>query len=80
MTVIAIAKMGQEFMYKTSTSHSVNEKKADLIIKALNNIRYKLQPGEVWHKYNVSKWENAGVYGETQKFTLGKTGLKEYRY
>ena len=80
MTVIAIAKMGQEFMYKTSTSHSVNEKKSDLIIKALNNIRYKLQPGEVLHKYNVSKWDNAGVYGETQKFTLGKTGLKEYRY
>lgn len=80
MTVIAIAKMGQEFMYKTSTAHSVNEKKADLIIKALNKIGYKLQPGEVWHKYNVAKWENAGVYGETQKFTLGKSGLKEYRY
>lgn len=80
MIIIAIAKLGQEFMYRTCTAHKVNEKKADIVIKALNNANYKLQPGEVWHKYNVGIYENAAIYAETQKFIIGKTGLKEYRY
>lgn len=76
MTVIAIAKQGQEFMYNASTAHKVNEKKADAIIKALNEIKYKLNDGEIWHKYNVDKYDRAFEYALSQRITAGKSGIK----
>lgn len=80
MTIIAIACKGQEFLYKASTAHKVNEKKADAIIKALNEIKYNLNNGEIWHKYNVSTYDRAGVYAECQKFIAGKNGIKRITY
>ena len=80
MTVIAIAKAGQEFLYKSDTAHKVNEKKADAIIKALNEIKYNLNDGEIWHKYSVSTYDRAGVFAECQKFIAGKNGIKRITY
>ena len=79
MTVIAIAKQGQEFLYKSNTAHKVNEK-ADAIIKALNEIKYNLNDGEIWHKYSVSTYDRAGVYAECQKFIAAKNGIKRITY
>lgn len=78
MTVIAIACKGQEFFYNASTAHKVNENKADKIVELLNAAGYQLRAGEIWHKFNVSSYDNAGVYAETQRFTLGKK-LKEIK-
>lgn len=80
MTVIAIAKAGQEFLYKSNTAHKVNEKKADAIIKVLNEIKYNLNDGEIWHKYSVSTYDRAGVFAECQKFIAGKNGIKRITY
>ncbi|MBQ1801792.1 MAG: hypothetical protein II013_02160 [Lachnobacterium sp.] len=78
MTVVAIACKDYEFMYRSYTAHKVNEKKADKIVELLNAAGYLLRDGEVWHKFNVSSYDNAGVYAECQKFTLGKK-LKEIK-
>lgn len=78
MIVVAIACKGQEFLYNASTAHKVNEKKADKIVELLNAAGYQLRDGEIWHKFNVSSYDNAGVYAECQRFTLGKK-LKEIK-
>ena len=78
MTVVAIACKEQEFFYISSSAHKVNEKKADKIIELLNAAGYQLSAGEVWHKFNVSSYDKAGVYAEYQRFTLGKK-LKEIK-
>lgn len=78
MVVVAIACKGNEFLYKSNTAHKVNEKKADKIVELLNAASYQLRAGEIWHKYNVSSYDNAGVYAECQRFTLGKK-LKEIK-
>ena len=78
MVVVAIACKNKEFLYKSNTAHKVNEKKADKIVELLNAAGYQLGAGEVWHKFNVSSYDNAGVYAECQRFTLGKK-LKEIK-
>ena len=78
MVVVAIACKGQEFLYKSYTAHKVNENKADKIIELLNAAGYQLRDGEIWYKFNVSNYDNAGVYAECQRFTLGKK-LKEIK-
>ena len=73
MIVIAITIKGQEFIYNASTAHKVNEKKADIAIKALNEAGYKIDKnaGEIWHKYNVDKYDRAYDYAQFQRFTVG---------
>ena len=73
MVVIAITIKGQEFIYNASTAHKVNEKKADIAIKVLNEARYKIDKnaGEVWHKYSVDKYDRAYDYAQFQRFTVG---------
>lgn len=79
MKVITIACEGKEFLYRASTAHKVSNASADIICKALNDIRYKLNPGEIWHVYDVSGWENAAIYAETQAFRRYKGHLQEVR-
>lgn len=78
MVVVAIACKGQEFLYRSYTAHKVNENKADKIVELLNAAGYQLRGGEIWHKFNVASYDSAGVYAETQSFTLGKK-LKEIK-
>lgn len=77
MKVLAIAAEGKEFLYQSSTAHKVPNASAEKIRDALNKIRYKLKDGQIWHIYEVSAWENAGIYAEGQKFTIRKGTLKE---
>lgn len=79
MKVIAIACEGKEFLYRASTAHKVSKASADIICKALNDIRYKLNPGEIWHVYEVSGWDNAGIYAGTQAFRRYNGRLQEVR-
>ena len=78
MVVVAIACKGKEFLYKSNTAHKVSEKKADKIVELLNAAGYQLRDGEIWYKFSVSSYSNAGVYAECQRFTLGKK-LKEIK-
>ena len=78
MIIVAIACRDYEFMYRSYTAHKVNEKKADKIVELLNAAGYQLRDDEVWHKFNVSNYDNASVYAEHQRFTLGKK-LKEIK-
>lgn len=79
MLVIAKSAEGHEFMYKASTAHKVSKASADMICKALNDIKYKLNPGEVWHVHEVSGYENAAIYAETQAFKRRNGKLIETR-
>lgn len=77
MKVIAIACEGKEFLYRANTAHKVSKASANNICKVLNDARYKLNPGEIWHVFEVSGWENAGIYAETQSFKMYRGRLQE---
>ena len=79
MKILAISCEGSEFFYRASTAHKVSKASANAICKALNEIRYNLKPGEVWHVHDVEGWENAGIYAETQAFRMYKGRLQEVR-
>lgn len=75
MTILAKAVDGKEFLYNVRSAHFVSERNADKICKMLNELKYLLNDGEVWWKYEVDQYDTAYVYAEEQKFTWGKRGL-----
>lgn len=77
MKILAIAPEGKEYIYKTSTAHKVAAKSATLIRDALNNVRYNLKPGYIWHLYDVDIYDPSHAYATMQKFTLRKGLIKE---
>lgn len=79
MKMIAKTLKGKEFIYSKTHCYRVSEKGAVDICNALNEIRYNLKEGEIWHIYNCGSYEldftNAGV----QKLTRYKGTIKAVR-
>lgn len=74
MKIVAQAVKGHEYFYKATTAHKVPEKNAQKVADALNEIKYKLSDGCVWHVFDVGMYDNAYYYAEGQRFTYGKNG------
>ena len=80
MIVLAKAILGKEFFYDASSCHEVSKASADLICKALNDAKYDLKDGQVWHKFtNFSKYSGGWTYALGQKFTRYKGRVRETR-
>lgn len=77
MTVIAKAIKGQEFLYNASSAHKVNSSKVDIVLKVLNNAKYDIKENEVWHKYEVDRYDRAYEYGSFQSFICGQSKIRE---
>lgn len=77
--MVAIAPMGQEFMYRRSSAHSVPASSADIICKALNDARYKLQDGYTWHVYDCGWYERDYTNAGLQRFFRRKGRIYEGR-
>ena len=56
-TILAITHPGREYSYKLFTAHSVPKSSANRIRDALNAARFRLKDGEIWHVYELSKWD-----------------------
>lgn len=70
---------GQEFIYSRESAHSVSERGANAICKALNDIRYKLKDNEKWHVYDCGWYERDYTGAGYQKFTRRNGRIFESR-
>lgn len=72
MIILAKAVSGKEFMYDPRSAHQVSKRSADQICNVLNheNVRYKLNAGEIWHIYEIDQYDTAYNYASTQRFTI----------
>jgi len=78
MLIAAKAAAGAEFMYSTKSAHKVSKASGQRIVDALNRIGFDLKPGEVWHLYNVSEYDNAYYIAESQQFKVYKGSIRRY--
>lgn len=79
MIVLAKAVKGQEFLYNVSSAHEVSKASADFICKVLNETKYNLKDGEVWHKFsNIGPYCPAWDWATTQTFKKYKNTIRRY--
>ena len=55
MFIVAKSAKGYEYLYKGETAHKVAKANAYKICDKLNELGYKLNPGEVWHVHDYGK-------------------------
>ena len=80
MVVLAKAVLGQEFFYEAASCHEVSKASADVICKALNDAKYNLKDGEIWHKFtDFCQYSNGWPFALGQKFTRFKGRIREIR-
>ena len=70
MLVIAKSKAGAEFLYKPETARKVSKSSAGKILEVVNEMKWRLDPGETWAIHEIDKYDSAFVYAERQAFTI----------
>ena len=80
MKIVAKAIKGKEFFYSAKSAHKVAQSSAYLICKMLNDANYKLNEGEVWHVFDVDRYDSAYEYAEWQTFRRCNHKLYETGY
>jgi len=76
----AIAVEGYEYCYLYNSAHHIPAASADYILAILNQYRYKLEPGQVWHIYDDDGYSIASDYATQQKFFVRRGIVKEHCY
>ena len=79
MKMIAKAIEGKEFMYNRNTAHKVSDRGAAAICAALNERRYQLKDGEIWHIYDCGAYETEYTSAGYLSFTRHNGYLYEKR-
>ena len=74
---LAIASKGQEFLFKTHGMIAVPTKSATKIRDALNENKYRLKDGEIWHIYDNDYHYNMMIDYEIKRYG---NRMKVYRY
>lgn len=77
MFVIAKAVKEREYLYNYRTAHKVSAASAEKILAVLNEYKFRLKDGEVWHIYDVCRYDSAYDVAQYQKFTIRKGIVKE---
>ena len=75
---IAIAPKGAEYLYRKSSMIAVPKSSAIKIMIALNNLRYKLKDGEVWHIYDNDWYTNDFISSEIKRYSNKKMSVVRY--
>lgn len=73
--VIAKTMEGNEYLYSKLASYKVAEKSAKAICKVLNDCKWQLKDGEIWHIYDVGEWELDFMNARFQRLTKKKNGM-----
>lgn len=79
MIVLAKSCQGAEYLYSPKSAHAVPKPSAQKIMDALNESRYDLRDGQVWHLHEVCGLDDASFYAERQKFSIRKGAICETR-
>jgi len=79
MIVLAKSAEGMEYLYSAKSAHAVPKSSARKIMDALNNAKYDLRDGQVWHMYEVCGLDDASFYAERQAFGIRKGSIYERR-
>lgn len=74
MVILAKAIKGKEYCYIKNTAHQVSKSSANKIKDVLNDYQYTLKADEVWHKYEIDKYDGGYDYAEMQAFRI-RNGL-----
>ena len=74
MYIIAKTIKGREFMYNPKTARRVSARSAKTILEVVNRYSFLLdtERGEIWHIYEVDKYDIAYDYAQFQAFTIRK--------
>lgn len=79
MIVLAKSAEGAEYLYSAKSAHAVPKSSARKIMDALNDARYDLRDGQVWHIHEVGGLDDASFYAERQSFGIRKGSIYERR-
>lgn len=78
MYILALTQKGAEFIYNLSTAHQVSKNSAEKIKDTLNQLKYKIKSdSQVWHIYEVDRYDAAYDYATLQRFTIRNNTIKE---
>lgn len=80
MTIVAKAKKGQEFLYNPRSAHKVSKSSAQWIADGLNAAGYQLNAGEIWHIFDIDRYDTAYLYAISQDFRRYNGNIREYGY
>ena len=82
MKIIAKTIKGKEFMYYPKTARKVSERSAETILKAVNQHKFLLdtKENEIWHIYEIDKYDQAYIFAQYQAFTIRKGIVKAVNY
>lgn len=81
MLVLAQAQKGAEYFYNPKTAHAVSNASGEKIRDALNKAGYMFngKDGIVWHLFDVSSWDAAGIYASGQAFKIYRGAIRRVR-
>jgi len=77
MKMFAKAVEGKEFIYSRESAHQVSERSANMICAALNEKRWGLKDGQIWHVYDCEWYEQEYTGAAYQSFERRNGGLVE---
>ena len=80
MKILAITTAGKEYMYSASSARQVSNTSAEKIRQVVNAYQYKLKPGQLWHCYDIDKYDVAYDYAMGQRFTIRKGVVSDCTY
>lgn len=70
MLVIAKSVKGKEYLYNAASARKVSKRSSEAILTVLNQMRWRLEDGQVWHIHEVDEYSNAYYYAQKQAFTI----------
>lgn len=70
MKVVAKAIQGKEFFYSARSAHRVPAASAGKILSVLNENRFQLEPGEIWHLYELDEYSGGYDFAMLQRFRI----------
>ena len=76
---VAKAVEGHEYCYLYASAHRVPAASVNYILRVLNQYKYDLEPGQVWHVYDDDGYSIASDYAEQQRFTVYRGIVKDHR-
>ena len=77
--LVAISKIGAEFVYSRKSAHAVPIASAEKICNALNKLKYRLNDGECWHVHDAGMYEMEYTAAGSQSFAIRNGCIYEKR-
>ena len=78
MLILAISVKDREYLYKANTAHAVSKNSAQKICDIVNECKYQLKPGEIWHIHEIDNYCVAYDYAMRQEFKIRRGVVSDY--